>query len=362
MRFGIVGCGVISGAHAAAIAALGDSSQLVSVYDVDREKASALAAQQGCAADGTLQELLDRDEIDAVAVCVPSGLHAEIAVAALEAGKHVLVEKPLDITLDAADRIIEAEQRTGRVVTTISQRRFEAAPSFVHRVIHEGALGAVTSGIAECTWWRSDQYYASAGWRGTWSMDGGGALMNQGVHQADMLVWMLGKPVAVTAYADTLAHAGLEVEDTVAAVIRFESGAIGTLTATTSANPGLPLRLSVHGDGGIAVIDGNALGTFTLADRDAAPQSTLVDPGRSGADANAAADGFRGRFMREADDVRQQDRGGDGMNHPAQYADFVEAVQSGRPPAVTSADGRRALELVLGVYESARSGKPVTLG
>ncbi|WP_205856499.1 Gfo/Idh/MocA family protein, partial [Phytoactinopolyspora endophytica] len=168
---------VISDAHAAAIAALGESSQLVSVFDVDVEKAKAFAERQSCAVESTLEALLRRDDIDAIAVCVPSGLHAEITVAALDAGKHVVVEKPLDITLDAADRIIEAEQRTGKVVTTISQRRFEVAPAFVNRVIREGALGAVTSGIAECTWWRSEQYYASAGWRGTWSMDGGGALM-----------------------------------------------------------------------------------------------------------------------------------------------------------------------------------------
>ncbi|WP_205856498.1 Gfo/Idh/MocA family protein, partial [Phytoactinopolyspora endophytica] len=183
-----------------------------------------------------------------------------------------------------------------------------------------------------------------------------------GVHQADMLVWMLGKPVEVTAYADTLAHDGLEVEDTVAAVVRFESGAIGTLSATTSANPGLPLRLSVHGDGGIAVISGNELDSFTLADPDAAAQSTLVDPGRSTVDEPTDDDGLRGRFMREAAQVREQDRGTGGMNHPDQYADFVDAVSSGRPPAVTTTDGRRALELVLGVYESARSGKPVSLG
>ncbi|NED98173.1 Gfo/Idh/MocA family oxidoreductase [Phytoactinopolyspora alkaliphila] len=368
MRWGIIGCGVISTAHAVAVRSLGESSSLVAAYDIERAKTKAFAAREGCAAEETLDALLGRDDVDSVAVCVPSGLHAEIAVAALEAGKHVVVEKPLDITLEAADRIIEAERSTGKVVTTISQRRFEPASEFIHRAVHEGALGKITSGTAECTWWRSQQYYASAGWRGTWSMDGGGALMNQGVHQADMLLWMLGTPVEVTAYADTLAHDGLAVEDTVAAVVRFESGAIATLSATTSANPGLPLRLSVHGDGGIAVLDGNELGTFTLADPNAADGSTLVDPGRSAEPAfGGGVDDWRARYEREAAALRSRRRAAGepdpgGMNHPAQYADFVDAVQTGRAPAVTTADGRRALELVLGVYESARSGKPVTLG
>jgi UDP-N-acetyl-2-amino-2-deoxyglucuronate dehydrogenase len=367
MRFGIVGCGVIAGAHAGAIASLSDQASLVAVCDRNADKAEAFAGRHGGEATTAVDDLVRRDDLDAISVCIPSGKHADVAVAALDAGKHVVVEKPLDITLDAADRIIEAEQRSGKVVTTISQRRFEPAAQFVHRAIRDGALGLITSGVAECTWWRSQVYYASAGWRGTWAMDGGGALMNQGVHQVDMLVWMLGTPVEVTAYAATLAHEGLEVEDTVAASVRFASGAIGTITATTAANPGLPLRLSVHGDGGIATIAGNQLDTFLLADPNAGAASTLVDPSLVGAGGSAettspADDGARGRLLQEAADLREvKITHSPGMNHPAQYADFIESVATGRPPAVTTADGRRALELVLGVYESARSGKPVAL-
>ncbi|WP_166355665.1 Gfo/Idh/MocA family protein [Phytoactinopolyspora limicola] len=360
VRFGIVGCGVISSAHAGAIEALGDRGELVAACDVDSAVAEAFAAKHGCGVEKTPGDLFGRSDVDAVAICVASGLHADLAVAALEAGKHVIVEKPLDITLAAADRIIAAERRSLGVVATISQRRFEVAAQFVNRVVRDGDLGAITSGMAECTWWRSQQYYDSAGWRGTWAMDGGGALMNQGIHQVDMLIWMLGRPVEVTAFAGTLAHERLEVEDTVAAVVRFESGAIGSLTATTAANPGLPLRLSVHGDAGLATIEGNKLGTFALADPAAGVTNTLANPGGA---ASGDGGGRRAALLAEADEIRVADVGrGNGMNHPAQYAEFVDAVDNGRAPAVTSADGRRAVELVLGVYESARSGRPVALG
>lgn len=366
MRFAIVGCGVIASAHAEAIHGLEDA-ELTAVASREADAARDFADRYQTKAESSVETLLRRPDVDAIAVCVPSGLHADIAVAALDAGKHVVVEKPLDITLDAADRIIDAENRSGRTVTTISQRRFEPGPAFLHRAISAGALGRLTSGAAECTWWRSQAYYDSAGWRGTWSMDGGGALMNQGIHQADMLVWMLGQPVEVMADAGMLAHRDLEVEDTVAAVVRFESGAIATLTATTAANPGLPLRLSVNGDGGLAIIEGSRLATFELADPDAKPSSTLVDPGTAAATAAAEAGDAeptdeRSRLEREARTVKEAQGRAGGMNHPAQYADFLDAVQHGRAPAVTTLDGRRALELVLGVYVSARTRTPVPLG
>jgi predicted dehydrogenase len=340
---------VISSAHAVAIETLGGDGELVAACDIDAAAAQVFAARHGCSIEKTVDDLIGRDDVDAVAICVASGLHADIAVAALSADKHVVVEKPLATTLEAADRIIEAERRSAGVVTTIGQRRFEPAAQFVHRAVSDGDLGMITSGSAECTWWRTQQYYDSAGWRGTWAMDGGGALMNQGIHQVDMLIWMLGTPVEVTAFAGTLVHDELEVEDTVAAVVRFENGAIGTLTATTAANPGLPLRLAVHGDAGLAIIEDNQLGVFALADPSAAAVSSHVAARRDA-------------LLAEAQDVsRTEVSHPPGMNHAGQYADFVEAMSRFRPPAITSADGRRAVSLVLGVYESARTGKAVTL-
>ncbi|GAA2678456.1 Gfo/Idh/MocA family protein [Nonomuraea recticatena] len=328
MRFGIVGCGVIGALHARLIAAMDGTAELVAVADTDLERASRLAAEHGVDAHGDLAELYARQDVDAVVVCVPSGLHAEAAVPALRAGKHVVIEKPIDITLEAADRIIAAERESGRTVTVISQRRFE--PSFLRlkAAIEAGELGRLTSGAAEVTLWRPQSYYDSGGWRGTWALDGGGALMNQGVHVVDLMLALLGPAAEVSAYAGLLAHEGIEVEDTAVAAVRFAGGALGRLFATTAAHGGASVRVSVHGDRGHAVVENEVLVSFKVGEED------RTEPGqRLGAQA-----------------------------HHLQLADFVSAVAEGRAPEVTSADGRAALALVLAVYESARSGGPVKPG
>lgn len=339
MRFGVLGCGVIGELHARVIASLGGAAELVAVADTEQERARKLAATHGADVLETVADLAGRPDIDAISVCLPSGLHAEAAVAALEAGKHVVVEKPIDITLAAADRILDAERRSGRTVAVISQRRFQPVQMFVREAIESGRLGRITSGIVENTFWRSQAYYDSAGWRGTWALDGGGALMNQGVHGVDLLVWMLGEPVEVTAFAGVLAHERIEVEDTVAATVRFASGAIGTITATTAAYPGRTVRLLVNGDKGIALVENEELAYFHALDREPADS-----PG-TGDTANQAGSFEKLDFH-------------DG--HRAHYVDFMAAVHDGRRPRVTSADARTALAVVLAVYESARAGgRPV---
>jgi predicted dehydrogenase len=341
MRFALAGAGVIGQVHARLIAALADHAQLAVVVDTDEDRARKLAAEYGCDAATDLAGACRRPDVDAVAVCLPSGLHADASVLALRAGKHVVVEKPLDVTLAAADRIIEAERAGGRTVAVISQRRFQPAPAFVHRAVSDGRLGRITSGIAESTFWRGQDYYDSGGWRGTLAGDGGGALMNQGIHAVDLLLWMMGEPVEVQAYAGRLAHERIDVEDTVAATVRFASGAIGTITATTAAYPGLPVRLAVHGDRGSAVIEREDLAYFHSA-ADARPGDRF--------DHNQAVP-FGGEGGQASIDEAHRD----------QYLDFIAAVRDGRAPLVGTAEARRALQVVLGVYESARTGAPVAL-
>ncbi len=342
MRFGLLGCGVIGTLHARLLESMAGSAELAAVVDSDPQRAKVIAERHKIDALSSIDELLTRDDIDAVSVCLPSGSHADAAVQALDAGKHVLIEKPIDITLAAADRVIEAEKRSGKTVTVISQRRFQPAPRRVHDAVVAGSLGRVTSGIVESTFWRSQEYYDSGGWRGTWSQDGGGALMNQGVHAVDLLIWMLGKPVEVTAFGDMLAHERIEVEDTVAATVRFESGAIGTITATTAAYPGRTVRLLVNGDRGLALIERERLEYLHTMDGEPA----------GGADSANHVD------VAEMEGLTLDVDGA----HLAQYRDFVDAVQNNRTPQVTTADGRRALGLVLGVYESVRrGGEPVRL-
>jgi len=303
LRFALVGAGAIGETHARSITS---SAELAVVVDNSLERARRVTAEFGGTPMTSLADAFEH--VDAVSVCLPSGAHADAAVLALQAGKHVVVEKPIDVTLAAADRIIAAERQSGRTVAVISQRRFQPESAAAHRAISD--LGRITSGIAESTFWRPQEYYDSKPWRGTWALDGGGALMNQGIHAVDLLLWLMGEPVEVLARSACLAHDRIEVEDTVAAVVTFASGALGTITATTAANPGQPVRVAVHGDRGSIVI------------------------GESGS----------------LDDA-----------HIAQYADFLDAVRDSRPPLVGTADARRALAVVLAVYESARTGKPVEL-
>jgi predicted dehydrogenase len=283
VRFAVVGCGVIGALHAEVLDA-GEDTAVSVLVDSDPAAADAVASRLGGATPITtsLDAALARDDVDAVAVCVPSGAHAQIAVAALEAGRHVVVEKPVDVTIEAAAPIVAAAAAApaGTVATVISQHRFDPASVVVRDAITAGRFGRVTSAVATVSWWRSQSYYDSGAWRGTWELDGGGALMNQGVHTVDLLLWFLGTPVEVTAHTGLLAHERVEVEDTVAAVVRFESGALATLHATTAAYPGLSVRLQVLGDAGSAVIDDDRLRYFhskELAAAEAAGDAGVSD-------------------------------------------------------------------------------------
>ncbi|HET6742784.1 MAG TPA: Gfo/Idh/MocA family oxidoreductase [Kribbella sp.] len=334
MRFAIIGAGVIGAVHARLIEALGDEAALVAVVDRDLDRAGKLVEQYGGHAYASAAEAYASEQVDAVAICLPSALHADNAIEALQAGKDVIVEKPVDITLAAADRLIEAQRATGRTVTVISQRRFQPPVTQIRTAIDGGALGRVTSGIAESAFFRPQSYYDGDDWRGTLAVDGGGALMNQGIHALDLLVWMLGRPVQVSAQTGRLAHDGIEVEDLAGASILFESGAIGLLLASTAAYPGRPVRLTIHGDQGTAILDDDELAYFSAADAERPGAPVLDGPA---------------------------DWGATELAHLAQYRDFLAAVREGREPAVTAAAGRRSLATVLAVYESARTGRPVEL-
>jgi predicted dehydrogenase len=240
--------------HAAAIATV-PRARLAAVTDVAGGAAAAFAAARGCAAEPGLDQLLARPDVDVVCVCVPSGLHAEVGVRAARAGKHLVVEKPIDVTLAAADRLIEAARAAGVALTVISQHRFDPGLIELKRLLGDGALGRLVLAEASTKWYRTQAYYDSAAWRGTWAMDGG-SLMNQGIHYVDLLRWCMGPVTEVTAVCVTQAHQ-VEVEDTALAIVRFASGAVGTILSSTAAYPGFPQRLDITGtDGTVIVEDG----------------------------------------------------------------------------------------------------------
>jgi UDP-N-acetyl-2-amino-2-deoxyglucuronate dehydrogenase len=350
----IVGSGIIGRNHAAAIGRHPDLRVTAVVDPV--EPASARLAGEVAAGGGdeparypSLADALDGGGFDLVAICTPSGLHAEDGEAALAAGRHLVIEKPLEVTLPRARRLARAAaaaQARGQVVSVISQHRFDPASRAVAGAVAAGRLGRIGSAVASVAWWRSQGYYDSAGWRGTWRLDGGGALMNQGVHTVDLLLWLLGRPVEVYAQAGRYAHTAIEVEDVAAATIRFDSGAIGLLHATTAAYPGLAVRLAVHGSRGSAVLHDDQLEYLH-----AAPEG----PDEPGHPVNQAAEavppGERHGDPKPADAFV--------LGHLRQYQDIAAAVQRRRPPGVTVADGLIALATVRSVYLSAVLHRPV---
>jgi predicted dehydrogenase len=351
MKFAVVGAGSIGALHAQTIDDL-PGAEVGVVVDVELDRAQALAGRHHGLALDDVSQALSLPDIDAVAVCTPSGQHGDLVVAALEAGKHVVVEKPLDITMEAARRVAKAQSKSDRQVTVISQFRFDPSSRAVYAAVQSGRFGRVTSGVASIPWWRSQAYYDSAGWRGTWALDGGGALMNQGIHTIDLLVWFLGEPVEVFAWTGTMSHDRIEVEDTAVATIRFASGALGVILGTTSAYPGLNARVQVHGDRGSAVIDNDELTYFHAA----AAGETGPDIGAGSPDNQAAA-----HLAAEVPSAGLGKAGPEPTSHTAQYQDFLSCVASSRPPLVTVAEATRSLAVILAIYESADAGRPVLL-
>ncbi|GAB1340327.1 Gfo/Idh/MocA family oxidoreductase [Streptomyces sp. E-15] len=352
LTFGLIGCGSIGGFLARLLTRedeeLAGRARLAAVAGRDPVRAGTLAAEVGRPATD-VAGLLARRDVDAVLVCTPSGTHAGLAEAALRAGKHVLVEKPVDVTPRAADRLIAVARETGRTLGVVSQHRFDPAARLARTAIESGRLGRITSVMTELAWWRGPSYYASGGWRGTPALDGGGALMNQAIHAVDLVQWLAGPVVEVAAHTARLAHPGIEVEDVATASLRFANGALGTLLATTAAYPGRTARTAVNGDRGSVVIDDDELAYLHLAqDGEDAPAYGAY--GAADQSAEHAAELARDR-TRDAAGLLYQP-------HRDQLLDFCDAVREGRPPLVDGAAGRQAVAVVAAVYASAETGRP----
>lgn len=346
LRFALAGAGVIGTHHGLVISELADRIELAAVVDVRIDRARRLAGDRGGTAFASLTEALAAVDVDVVVVCTPTGRHAAVATEALAAGKHVIIEKPAEITVARTDRLIAAQRRAGTVVTVISQHRFDPSTEVVLAAIRRGELGRLTSGSASVDWWRAQSYYDSGDWRGTWDLDGGGALMNQGIHTVDLLVAALGRPAQVFAYTGTLAHERIETEDVAVAVVRFVSGALGVLHATTAAFPGLSARLQVHGDRGSAVIDDDALAFLHVTPPGSPPREERGGPASTGRAGLPGAGRDPGRLSDA---------------HRLQYLNFLGAVAGTEDLRVDLEVNRQSIALIAGVYESARTGRAVDL-
>jgi len=342
--FGIIGCGLISGFHARAINEV-RGAKLVACFDTRAEAAEKFAGEYSCKAHRKLDAMLADPHVDIVTVATPSGAHMEPAVLAARAGKHVIVEKPLEITLKNCDRIIEACEKAGVKLGAIFPSRFHDSSLKLKGAIEQGRFGRLTLGDAYVKWYRTQQYYDSGAWRGTWALDGGGALMNQAIHSVDLLTWLMGPVAEVQAHAATLAHERIEVEDTLVATLRFANGALGTLEATTAAYPGYLKRIEIHGSEGSAVLEEEDLKAWDFAKPRREDKAILEQMQKrkstGGGASDPAAIGHHG--------------------HAMQFRDFVEAVRKNRQPAIDGHEGRRSVEIILAVYKAAEIGKTVKL-
>jgi predicted dehydrogenase len=337
VRLAIVGTGMVARYHAQAIAAT-PGAQLVATSRSDPSKAAAAVAEFGVPCETSYERLLARPDVDAVAICTPSGAHAAQTIAAARAGKHVLVEKPMALTTEDADAMIAACRDAGVRLGVALQRRTEPAYQAVRTAITEGVLGSTVMGLALIPYHRTQAYYDSAAWRGTWAEDGGGALMNQGIHIADLLLWFMGDVDEVQARVATVSH-DIEVEDDLAATLRFKSGALGSILATTAAAPGFPHRVEVYGTRGGVQLEAEAIVRW---EGEAAPKvDDALRPGTASAGAGSSPTGITA------------------TGHARVLADFVAAIREGRAPLISGEEGRRSLALVLAIYQAARTGRPV---
>ena len=340
VRFGIIGAGVISAFHAEAIKGV-ESACLTAVFDVDQARGREFAAKHGIEAYDDLERFLRFAPIDAVTVATPTGLHGEVAIPAARAGKHVLCEKPLDTTPRRAQAIIDACRENGVVLAPVFQYRFGAGAVTLKRAVDAGRFGRILFVSARIKWLRTQEYYDSGAWRGTWALDGGGCLMNQSIHTIDLMLQFGGAPEQVFGYTSTRTHTGIEVEDNACAVVRFTSGAMGTIESSTSCAPGLPLRLEVSGERGTAAIESDAIVEWRFAD---------VEPGDE-----AVLAAMKGRALGDgASDPKAISVEG----HRLQIADLARAILTSSRPAIDGAQAKLPVELVCGIYESMKTGRP----
>ena len=340
IHVGLIGAGNISETHARAASAI-PGVAIAGVYAPTRAHAERLAAQYGVTAHASLDQLLDHRPLDLVAIGSPSGLHAEHGIAAARRGIHVLVEKPIDVTTAQADALIDEAARAGVSLGVIFQDRLKPDVVCAKALVDGGRLGRPILATGHVKWYRTPEYYGGSPWRGTRTLDGGGALMNQGVHTVDLLLWLFGPVRRVFGRVATMLHR-IDVEDTAVAVLEFANGALGTLEAATSAYPGYSRRIELTGSEGTIVIDGDRL--------------AAVDLKAAGASAASGASGGSSATVSASSPIVA-----DASAHQRVFEDFIRAMATKMPPCCDGRGGRQSVAVIEAIYASSRTGEPVQL-
>lgn len=339
VRFGIVGCGVIARFHAKAIEAI-DNAEVTAVYDYNISSAEDFVQElgiEGVKIYTSMEALAQDTDVDAVCICTPSGMHTQQAILMMRHNKHIVVEKPMSLTLTDADLLIDTAKQTGVKVCVISQFRFTPSVIAIREAVAQQAFGKIVSASLSMQWFRSKEYYESGAWRGTWAMDGGGALMNQGIHGIDVFRSIMGPVKSIYALTRTQTRP-IEVEDSAVAVLEFENGAIGTIEASTTSFPGYPRRIAIYGDKGSVILEEDSILRWDL------PVSTGLPVGE------------------KARNVASSDpKAIDVAGHTNQIANLVNAILYNEQLLSDAPTGRLPLEIILGIYESSKTGKQIII-
>ena len=339
-RFALIGLGLAGPAHARSIEELEDA-QLNAVCALEEDVAQQAAERYGCDWSSEYREVIERDDVDIVCITTPQFTHRDIGIAAARAGKHVLTEKPIEITTDRGRELIEACRTQGVKLGVVFQSRWKKSFMLLKQAVDEGKLGQLLLGDAYIKWFRPQAYYDSSPWRGTWSKEGGASTINQSSHTIDSLHWIMGPVQSVFAHYTTTPVHDIEAEDLAVAVVRFENGALGVIEGSTALRPGLPERLEVHGEKGTVVLEGGAIKLWAVEGTDEEEMKQLAEePVGTGANDPMA---FPISW------------------HKAQIRDMIEAVRDEREPAVNGEEGLKALAIIEAIYRSSRTGQMVTL-
>ena len=342
--FGIIGCGMVADVHAAAITEL-EHGELVAVSSRNFANVGRLVDENHVDGYSEYREMLKRDDLDIVCVCTPSGVHLEAAVASAEAGKHIIVEKPLEVTLERCDQIIQACDEAGVRLCAIFNSRFVEGSQLLKKTIISGRFGTLSLGSAYIKWHRPQAYYDSGGWRGTWELDGGGALMNQSIHAVDLLQYFMGPVEAVQSFTGTLAHERIEVEDVAVTALRFENGALGIIKGATAVYPGFLKRIEISGSNGTVILQEEDITTWEFDPELPEDAETRRKFAKRQSGGGGAAD----------------PRAISHTNHRRQMANLIHSIETGTAHLVDGREGRKAVEIILAIYKSSREGRIVHL-
>lgn len=342
--FGIIGTGDIAAVHARAIGTIANA-HLAGVTDIVRDKAHAFGEQFNCNVFDSASALINSPEIEIVCICTPSGTHLEPALLAIDAGRHCIIEKPLEVTVSRCRTIIDAAKKKNVLVAGIFPMRFLDINMEVRKAVESGRFGKMIMGDVYVKWFRSQTYYDQVKWRGDPEISGGGAVMNQAIHSVDLLRWMMGEVKEVSAFSAMLGHHDLDVEDTAVATLRFENGALGVIEASTAVFPGSYKRMEILGTGGSVITEEETIVKWEFSE-----ESDLDNE-------------IRLRFSGEetvgggvTDPKAIKDTG-----HIRQISDMVEALETGRPPVIDAEEAAKAVEIIEAIYKSARTGMTVSL-